>query len=72
MPEAAVKLKQVLPRKGLVFNEDKPNFAFCKPKLMPLKSITLEKMDKMKEEAEKKMKNTDLKDGECCQQEDSG
>lgn len=69
MPENQAKLKQVLPRKGLIYQEDKPTFIFCKPKLIPLKSITLEKMDKMKEEADMKLKATE--NNKTCDEDES-
>lgn len=40
-------LKEVLPRKGLLYQEDNMPLALCRPKLMPLKSVTLEKLEEM-------------------------
>jgi len=46
----------VLPRQGLLYQEDTLNYVLCKPKLIPLKSVTLEKLEKMQREAEIKVK----------------
>ncbi len=44
-PTAAPVLKEVLPRSGLVYSEkgELPEIV-CKPKLLPIKSATLEKI----------------------------
>lgn len=47
---------QYLPGRGLIHNDDVPQLILCKPKLMPLKSVTLEKLEKMQQDAEKKLK----------------
>lgn len=49
-------LKEVLPRKGLLYQEDFGNLALCRPKLMPLKSVTLEKLETMQKAAQEKVK----------------
>lgn len=51
-----VKLTEWLPKKGLVYQEDVPSVVLCKPKLLPLKSVTLEKMEKMQKEAQEQVK----------------
>ena len=40
------QLRQIIPKKGIVFNE-KNDFSeiLCKPKLLPLKSMTLKKLE---------------------------
>lgn len=45
-------IREVLPKAGLVYSE-KGNLSevMCKPKLMPLKSITLERLEAMEREA---------------------
>ncbi|XP_014469827.1 PREDICTED: BBSome-interacting protein 1 [Dinoponera quadriceps] len=48
----------VLPRQGLLYQEDTLNYILCKPKLIPLKSVTLEKLEKMQREAEIKVRET--------------
>lgn len=35
---------EVLPKMGFLFEEDAPSTIICKPKLMPLKTVTLEKV----------------------------
>ncbi|KAL0121633.1 hypothetical protein PUN28_006860 [Cardiocondyla obscurior] len=46
----------VLPRQGLLYQNDSLNYILCKPKLIPLKSVTLEKLEKMQRDAEIKVK----------------
>lgn len=46
----------VLPRQGLLYQEEKLNYILCKPKLIPLKSVTLEKLEKMQRDAEIKVR----------------
>lgn len=45
----------VCPTSGNLFYEKKPNLLFCNPHLMSIKSITLEKLEKMHAEAHKQM-----------------
>ena len=49
-------LKEVLPKRGLVYQESNPQLVLCKPKLLPLKSVTLEKLEKMQKDANEKAK----------------
>ena len=46
--ESRVLLQEVLPKAGLVYSE-KGNLSevLCKPKIMPIKSMTLEKLEEM-------------------------
>lgn len=47
----------VFPKSGNLFYERKhQEFLFCKPHLMPIKSLTLEKLEKMQLEAQKELK----------------
>lgn len=55
--EGKPTFKDLVPRKGLLHQEDIPHFILCKPKLMPLKSVTLEKLEKMQKEAQEKVKD---------------
>ncbi|KAK7109683.1 BBSome-interacting protein 1-like [Littorina saxatilis] len=57
-----VQLQEVLPKQGQVYQEDMPTVVLCKPKLMPLKSVTLEKMEKMQKEAMEEVKQQELKE----------
>jgi len=40
---------EIIPKQGEVYEVDSPSLVLCKPKIMPLKSVTLEKMEKMQE-----------------------
>lgn len=45
------KIDLLLPDFGKLFYEQKAEFVFCKPHLMPLKTLTLEKLERMQKEA---------------------
>ena len=45
---------------GLIFHESEAQAVLCKPKLLPLKSFTLEKLEKMQKEATAKAQETIL------------
>lgn len=45
----------VFPKSGNLFYEKKKEFLFCKPHLMPIKSYTLEKLEKMQLDAQKEL-----------------
>ena len=47
---------EVLPKYGLLFTEQCPMPVLCKPKIMPLKSVTLEKLEKMQKDAQEAIK----------------
>ncbi|XP_057314018.1 BBSome-interacting protein 1-like [Hydractinia symbiolongicarpus] len=49
-------IREVLPKTGLVYTEQTPMPVLCKPKILPLKSVTLEKLDKMQKEAQETIK----------------
>jgi BBSome-interacting protein 1 len=49
----AEKLKPIIPNRGQVIIEDIQDLVLCKPRLIPLKSFTLEKLEKMQQEAQK-------------------
>ena len=53
---APEQFREVLPKRGLVFQESSPQLVLCKPKLLPLKSFTLEKLENMQKEAAEKAK----------------
>uniref|UniRef100_A0A0K0DX44 BBSome-interacting protein 1 n=1 Tax=Strongyloides stercoralis TaxID=6248 RepID=A0A0K0DX44_STRER len=42
---------QITLRNGILFPGERLQPVFCKPKLIPLKSVTLEKLERMQEEA---------------------
>lgn len=54
-------IDQILPDFGKLFYEQKSDFVFCKPHLMPLKSITLLKLENMQKEAHKQLQETRAK-----------
>ncbi|XP_062602191.1 BBSome-interacting protein 1-like [Saccostrea cucullata] len=56
MPETKQQLKEVLPKQGLLYQEDMPTVVLCKPKILPLKSVTLEKLERMQREAQDTVK----------------
>ncbi len=58
------EIKPVMTNQSIVIQEEKPFFIFCKPKLLPLKSMTLEKLEKMQRQAEEKAKQLMLQQNE--------
>eukprot|EP00118_Oscarella_pearsei_P027073 m.310737 g.310737 ORF g.310737 m.310737 type:complete len:78 (+) comp54278_c0_seq1:16-249(+) len=48
--------KEILPKNGYLYSVDDTPMILCKPKLMPLKSVTLEKLEKMQKDAQDTMK----------------
>ena len=56
MPQPGGTFAAVLPKQGQLFQEDAPALVLCKPKLMPLKSVTLEKLEKMQKDAQETVK----------------
>lgn len=59
-----IKVELILPDFGKLFYEQKSDYIFCKPHLMPLKSITVEKLEKMQKEAHNQLKETRAKSSE--------
>ena len=49
-------LPEVLPKKGVLYFEETSQMVLCKPRIMPLKSVTLEKMEKIQKEAQESVK----------------
>lgn len=47
-------IKPVIPKDGVLCYEEEPFFILCKPKLLPIKSVTIEKMEKLQREAQEK------------------
>lgn len=47
------ELKPILPKSGQLMIEDCQGLLTCKPRLIPLRSFTLEKLEKMQQEAYK-------------------
>ncbi|XP_058813206.1 BBSome-interacting protein 1 [Topomyia yanbarensis] len=48
----------ILPTSGKLFYEKKKDFQLCKPQLLPLKSFSLEKLEKMQQEAHRQLQET--------------
>lgn len=46
-------LNPILPKSGQLLIEDTKELLLCKPRLIPLKSYTLEKLEQMQQEAQK-------------------
>ena len=49
-------IQEVLPKKGLAYSNRQPIPVLCKPKILPLKSVTLEKLEKMQKNAQEAVK----------------
>ncbi|KAJ8264482.1 hypothetical protein GJAV_G00149660 [Gymnothorax javanicus] len=60
MPEVKSIFREVLPKQGQLSIEDVPTMVLCKPKLLPLKSVTLEKLEKMQQEAQEAIRQQEL------------
>lgn len=58
IPSTEKEVSFVFPKSGNLFYEKKADrdFKFCKPILLPIRSVTLEKLEKMQLEAQKQMK----------------
>ncbi len=54
--QPSTSFREVLPKRGLLFAEAQPQTVLCKPKLLPLKSVTLQRLESMQEEAKAKAK----------------
>ncbi|MXQ91322.1 hypothetical protein E5288_WYG015514 [Bos mutus] len=52
MAETKSMFREVLPKQGQLYVEDITTMVLCKPKLLPLKSLTLEKLEKMQQAAQ--------------------
>lgn len=47
---------EILPKSGILYNDETFEMVLCKPKLLPLKSVTLEKLEKMQKQAQEGLK----------------
>ena len=56
------------PPNGYVFEQESMLPAYCKPKICPLKSVTLEKLEKMQEEANRRMRELEEKEKQDADQ----
>lgn len=55
MDNSLEKIDIILPKQSLLYQEENLDYILCKPKLIPLKSVTLEKLEKMQKDAELKI-----------------
>ncbi|KAM6266132.1 BBSome-interacting protein 1 [Porphyrio hochstetteri] len=51
MPEGKAAFREVLPKQGQLSVEDATAMVLCKPKVLPLKSVSLEKLEKLQRAA---------------------
>lgn len=52
--ETMKKLKEIIPKSGIVYNEKHElNEVLCKPKLLPLKSFTIRKLEELEKNFDK-------------------
>ena len=55
-----VLLKEILPKAGLVYSEKASlTEILCKPKILPLKSVTLQKLEEMEKKLDQMQQNPD-------------
>lgn len=59
--KANIKIDFILPRNGKLFYEEKDDLMFCKPLLLSLKSVNLEKLEKMQKAATEQLQETRIK-----------
>ncbi|XP_012859848.1 BBSome-interacting protein 1-like [Echinops telfairi] len=52
MAEMKSMFREVLPKEGQLSVEDITTMVLCKPKLLPLRPLTLEKLEKMQQAAQ--------------------
>ncbi|CAI5775049.1 BBSome-interacting protein 1 [Podarcis lilfordi] len=64
-----LKFREVLPKQGMLAVEDVTTMVLCKPKLLPLKSVTLEKLEKMQREAQETIRQQELLAQQCSNSE---
>lgn len=50
--------KDYVPKVGLIYHKESTQLIFCKPKLMPLKSVTLEKLEKLQHDSDAVLRKT--------------
>ncbi|XP_052532615.1 BBSome-interacting protein 1 [Tympanuchus pallidicinctus] len=49
MPEGKGAFREVLPKQGQLSVEDAAGMVLCKPKVLPLKSVSLEKLEQLQQ-----------------------
>ncbi|CAM5130031.1 unnamed protein product [Eretmochelys imbricata] len=68
MPEGKSVFREVLPKQGQLSVEDVATMVLCKPKLLSLKSVTLEKLEKMQRAAQETIRQQEVAQKEQQQQ----
>lgn len=63
------KIEMYIPEFNFCTPEHTLDYILCKPKLLPLKSVTLEKLEKMQRDADEKMKKSRELDQELEKEE---
>ena len=48
--------REVIPKHGLLYSDESYAMTLCKPKILPLKSVTLEKLETMQKRAQEAVK----------------
>lgn len=64
MTSNEINIDLIIQDSGKLFYEHKTDFVFCKPHLMPLKSLTLEKLEEMQKQAQEQLKETRTKNSD--------
>ncbi|XP_004763914.1 BBSome-interacting protein 1 [Mustela nigripes] len=64
MAEVKSMFREVLPKQGQLSVEDITTMVLCKPKLLPLKSLTLEKLEKMQQAAQDTIRQQEVAEKE--------
>ncbi|XP_016067624.1 PREDICTED: BBSome-interacting protein 1 isoform X1 [Miniopterus natalensis] len=64
MAEVKSMFREVLPKQGQLSVEDISTMVLCKPKLLPLKSLTLEKLEKMQQAAQETIRQQEMAEKE--------
>lgn len=54
VPNASIDI--VIPQEAFLYETETLEYILCKPKLLPLKSVSLEKLEKMQKDANEKIK----------------
>lgn len=52
-------IKPIIPSEGAVIDSENVNYILCKPKLLPIKSITIEKLEKLQQTANERAKKVE-------------
>ncbi|CAF4302734.1 unnamed protein product, partial [Adineta steineri] len=54
--QVKIQIDEYLPTQGLLYFDEQLKYVISKPKIMPLKSLTLEKLETLQTEAQDKLK----------------